>query len=392
MATGLYHPLVCRRSVAWHRARRSVSMSGSTSRACSRRARKRRRRAAGQGRRQRRRRPSRIASVKVGDELRIDRPLGRKQTDHGARPGRPPHRQGRGAAALRGPHAEADGRGVEMRRLERIYRAAIAPPPAARSRRAPDAARPEAAVAAQRDTGRRSAYTGGSSCVAPSRPRPRRRGAAGVRAAHAVDLRHRLAVVRRGRATGRSSRTDADAARACSAAPRLRRWRWPGWWRTSRSPPGRCRCTRSRCHDAAKGFTVALPTRDQVRAARHACSRRSRRSSPRSCASSQWHDAPAWWHQGEAFGKADPVLGYDAAFYVFTLPVARAVRGRWRWRWSSWRWPAPARCISLGGQVALTPFGLRLDERARRHLASAGGRCCSWCSRSAPGSTGRSIV
>src|SRR4029434_989895 len=69
-----------------------------------------------------------------------------------------------------------------------------------------------------------------------------------------------------------------------------------------------------------------------------------------------------------SFGKADPVLGYDAATYVFTLPALQLLRGL---------------CMGLvllaaagvaglyfaSGQVVLTPFGLRIDDRARRHLA-----------------------
>ena len=68
-----------------------------------------------------------------------------------------------------------------------------------------------------------------------------------------------------------------------------------------------------------EGFTVALPTRDQVR--------------PlvlvlaavvsflvASFASAQWMTILRWWHQ-VPFNASDPVLGHDAAFYVFTLPA-----------------------------------------------------------------------
>ena len=115
-----------------------------------------------------------------------------------------------------------------------------------------------------------------------------------------------------------------------------------------------------------EGFTVALPTREQVRplvmvlAAAGALLMAS-------FASSQWMTLLAWWHQ-VPFGKPDPVLGYDAAMYVFTLPALELLRG-----------------LLLGlvvlagigvlalyffsGQVGMTPFGLRVDVRARRHLA-----------------------
>jgi uncharacterized protein len=115
-----------------------------------------------------------------------------------------------------------------------------------------------------------------------------------------------------------------------------------------------------------EGFTVALPTRDQLRplvlglAAIGAFL-------IASFASSQWMTLLSWWHQ-VPFGKNDPLLGHDAALYVFTLPALELLRG-----------------LSLGlillaavgvlalyfaaGQIALTPFGVRIEDRARRHLA-----------------------
>jgi uncharacterized membrane protein (UPF0182 family) len=115
------------------------------------------------------------------------------------------------------------------------------------------------------------------------------------------------------------------------------------------------------------GFTVALPTRDQVR--------------PlvlilasigafliASFASSQWMTVLSWWYQ-EPFGKVDPILGHDAAFYVFTLPALEILRGMLL------ALVALAGIGVLGlyfaaGQVVLTPFGLRIEDRARRHLAA----------------------
>lgn len=115
-----------------------------------------------------------------------------------------------------------------------------------------------------------------------------------------------------------------------------------------------------------EGFTVALPTRDQVRplvmllAAAGAFL-------VASFASSQWMTLVMWWNQ-VPFGKTDPVLGNDVATYVFTLPALEFLRG-----------------VLLGlvvlaavgvlalyfvsGQVTLTPFGLRIEPRARRHLS-----------------------
>ena len=114
------------------------------------------------------------------------------------------------------------------------------------------------------------------------------------------------------------------------------------------------------------GFTVALPTREQVRplvlilAAIGAFL-------IASFASSQWMTLLSWWHQ-EPFGKVDPILGYDAATYVFTLPAIALVRGLLL----ALVLLAAAGVTALyfaSGQVAMTPFGLRIDDRARRHLA-----------------------
>ena len=114
-----------------------------------------------------------------------------------------------------------------------------------------------------------------------------------------------------------------------------------------------------------EGFTVALPTREQVR--------------PfvmglaavvsflvASLASVQWMVILRWWYQ-VPFNVTDPVLGHDAAFYVFSLPALEALRGLLL---------ALVVLALLGsvalyfvaGQVALTPFGLRVEPRPRAHL------------------------
>ena len=66
--------------------------------------------------------------VKIGDELEIQRPMGRKQLITVLGLAETPHPEGGGAAALRGSHAEADARGNRDPALERIYRAAATPP------------------------------------------------------------------------------------------------------------------------------------------------------------------------------------------------------------------------------------------------------------------------
>jgi uncharacterized protein len=116
-----------------------------------------------------------------------------------------------------------------------------------------------------------------------------------------------------------------------------------------------------------EGFTVALPTRSQIQplvmivAAVAAFLMAS-------FASSQWMTVLMWWNQ-VAFGKVDPVLGHDAAMYVFTLPALELLRGLLL----GLVFLAAVGVLAVyfaAGQVALTPFGLRIDERARRHLAS----------------------
>jgi len=114
-----------------------------------------------------------------------------------------------------------------------------------------------------------------------------------------------------------------------------------------------------------EGFTVALPTRDQLRplvmiavvvAAFLVAS----------FASSQWMTVLNWWHQSP-FGKVDPVLGHDASLYIFTLPVLELARGLV----VGLVMLAAAGSAALyvaAGQMALTPFGVTVQDRARRHL------------------------
>jgi uncharacterized membrane protein (UPF0182 family) len=115
-----------------------------------------------------------------------------------------------------------------------------------------------------------------------------------------------------------------------------------------------------------EGFTIVLPTRDQLRplamlaagvvAALIAV-----------FAASEWMTALSWWHRTE-FPAADPILGRNISFYVFTLPFLELLRG-----------------VALGlivlaalgaagiyvfaGELALTPFGLRMAPGVRRHGA-----------------------
>lgn len=67
------------------------------------------------------------------------------------------------------------------------------------------------------------------------------------------------------------------------------------------------------------GFTVALPTREQIRPLVFILATIASFLIA-SFASSQWLALLSWWQQ-VPFGKSDPILGYDAAMYVFTVPV-----------------------------------------------------------------------
>ncbi len=73
-----------------------------------------------------------------------------------------------------------------------------------------------------------------------------------------------------------------------------------------------------------------------------------------------------WWHQ-VPFGANDPVLGYDAGFYVFTLPALELLRG-FLLGLIVLAVIGSAALYFVAGQVALTPFGLRVENRARAHL------------------------
>ena len=115
-----------------------------------------------------------------------------------------------------------------------------------------------------------------------------------------------------------------------------------------------------------EGFTIVLPTRDQLRplallAAAAAA------ALVGLFAASEWLTVLTWWY-GTPFTASDPILGRNVAFYVFALPLLEL-----------------ARAIGIGlvvlaaagsaavyvfaGELALTPFGLRMSPSVRRHGA-----------------------
>lgn len=81
---------------------------------------------------------------------------------------------------------------------------------------------------------------------------------------------------------------------------------------------------------------------------------------------SSWQEVLAWRH-AVPFGATDPVLGHEVAFYVFTLPVLELVRS-FVLLLTVVALIGTAGIYLLAGQLALTPFGFRLADRARRHL------------------------
>ena len=115
-----------------------------------------------------------------------------------------------------------------------------------------------------------------------------------------------------------------------------------------------------------EGFTIVLPTRDQLRplammAAGAAAVLLGL------FASSEWLTLLQWWHQ-TPFPSADPILGYNAAFYIFTLPLLELVRGMGL-ALVALAAIGSAAVYGLAGELALTPFGLRMAPSVRRHGA-----------------------
>jgi uncharacterized membrane protein (UPF0182 family) len=115
-----------------------------------------------------------------------------------------------------------------------------------------------------------------------------------------------------------------------------------------------------------EGFTIVLPTRDQLRplallAAGLAA------ALVAVFAASEWMTVLSWWHQ-VAFPAADPILGRNVSFYVFTLPFLDLVRGL-SLALIVLAAAGAAGIYVFAGELALTPFGLRMAPGVRRHGA-----------------------
>jgi uncharacterized membrane protein (UPF0182 family) len=115
-----------------------------------------------------------------------------------------------------------------------------------------------------------------------------------------------------------------------------------------------------------EGFTIVLPTRDQLRplallAAALAA------SLVAVFAASEWITVLAWWHQ-TPFPTNDPILGHNVAFYVFTVPFLDLLRGL-ALALIVLAAVGSAAIYVFAGELALTPFGLRMAPGVRRHGA-----------------------
>jgi uncharacterized membrane protein (UPF0182 family) len=74
-------------------------------------------------------------------------------------------------------------------------------------------------------------------------------------------------------------------------------------------------------------------------------------------AASQWIDVLAWWHR-VPFGSADPILGHDVGFYVFTLPLLETLRG----------WLMVVLVLAAAGAAAVYVVAGRLGLSSRGHI------------------------
>ena len=115
-----------------------------------------------------------------------------------------------------------------------------------------------------------------------------------------------------------------------------------------------------------EGFTIVLPTRDQLRplamlAAAAAAALLAL------WAGSEWLTVLSWWHRTD-FPTTDPVLGRNIGFYIFTLPLLELVRA-FALALIALAAAASAGIYVFAGELALTPFGLRMAPGVRRHGA-----------------------
>lgn len=83
-------------------------------------------------------------------------------------------------------------------------------------------------------------------------------------------------------------------------------------------------------------------------------------------AAGSWQTLAGWRHAVPS-GTADPILGLDLSFYLFTLPLLALVRTL-ALLLVALAAGGVTLIYVLAGEAAMTPFGARLGPRARRHL------------------------
>ena len=89
-------------------------------------------------------------------------------------------------------------------------------------------------------------------------------------------------------------------------------------------------------------------------------------------ASSQWSTFLSWWY-AVPFGEADPILGNDAAFYVFSLPFFQIVRGVAQGLIVIAALASGVLYFLSGSFSSGFPASLSLTGSARRHLSLLAG-------------------
>lgn len=119
-----------------------------------------------------------------------------------------------------------------------------------------------------------------------------------------------------------------------------------------------------------EGFTIVLPSREQLRPLAMLAAGLTA-GLLATYAASEWMTVLSWWHRSP-FSTVDPILGRNAAFYIFTLPLLDLVRGLLLSLVVLAALGAAALYV-VAGELALTPFGLRMSPSVRRHAAILAG-------------------
>jgi hypothetical protein len=88
-------------------------------------------------------------------------------------------------------------------------------------------------------------------------------------------------------------------------------------------------------------------------------------------AASEWNVWMAWRH-GVSFGRPDPLLGRDVAFYIFTLPFLEFVRSLFQLAIVTAAIASGAIYFLSGSLVSTFPARVAFSSTARRHLALLG--------------------